>query len=267
MKNVVITGSTRGIGNGLAREFVRKGHTVVISGRTQEACDQAVDELKAEVKNANVLGIACDVTSLAQIQDLWDKATEALGRVDIWISNAGLAHETHRFWQQPPERVEAVVKTNLLGLMYCAHVVINGMLNQGHGQIYNITGFGRRGQLRTGMTIYGTTKRAVDYFTKAMALETKATPIQVCQINPGLVITDMTREGYVTTVEDPKTIERFYNTLGESPETTAALLIDRILANKKSGILIARDSRAKTLGRWLLSSFRQRHVFTDTLNK
>ena len=89
MKCVVITGSTRGIGFGLAREFLRRGRRVLVCGRNAETTEKAV--LALAEYGAEVFGQACDVTQLEQVQALWDAATARFGKVDIWINNAGLS--------------------------------------------------------------------------------------------------------------------------------------------------------------------------------
>lgn len=243
MKNVVVTGSTRGIGLSLVREFIKQGHSAVVSGRTETACEQVVSDLAGACRNNQLIGVACDVRDLGQLERLWNTAAEKLGGVDIWINNAGQAHGTHRFWEQPTERIEAVVGTNLVGLMLACHVVINGMLRQGHGAIYNLSGFGRNGMQRDGMAIYGTSKRGVDYITKALAKELRDTGILMCQMNPGMIVTDMLRAGYQTTVQDPELVRRTYNLLGDMPEDAADFLVKRVLANDKNGVLINRQPR------------------------
>lgn len=259
MANVVITGSTRGIGFGLAREFVRRGHAVVVSGRTPEATANAVQDIGTA--GGRVTGIACDVTSLAAVEGLWSGAAAALGQVDIWLNNAGQAHETHRFWEQPPEILAPIVATNLTGLMHGCHVAMRGMLAQqggrGHGAIYNLTGFGRTNIFQPGMAIYGATKRAVDYFSRALAKEAEGTGIIVGQINPGMVVTDMLRQGYRTSVRDPATIRRFYNILASTPDEAAGFIVDQVLANRRSGVLINREPRRAVLAKLLTAPFRR----------
>ena len=91
MQTVVITGSTRGIGLGLAREFLGRGMKVTISGRSPGSVDQALGELKEF--GDNVHGIPCVVTDHAQVQALWDGAKQHWGSVDCWISNAGIVND------------------------------------------------------------------------------------------------------------------------------------------------------------------------------
>ena len=130
MKNVVITGSTRGIGLALARDFLQRGHNVVVSGRSASASSKVSDELNRSGAEGRAIGIACDVQELVQLQALWDGAVSQLGSVDIWINNAGQAHGTHRFWEQPTDRIVGVIGTNLTGLMLACHVAINGMRDE-----------------------------------------------------------------------------------------------------------------------------------------
>ena len=263
MKNVVITGSTRGIGLGLIREFVRQGHSAVVSGRTEAACEQLVGNLTGELRDNRIIGVPCDVRSLEQLQHLWNTAAAKLGSVDIWINNAGQAHGTHRFWEQPTDRINDVIGTNLAGLMLACHVAINGMLKQGHGAIYNLSGFGRNGMQRDGMSIYGTSKRGVDYFTRSLAKELRATPVLMCQMNPGMIVTDMLRAGYETTVQDPELVRRTYNLLGDMPEDAADFLVNKILANNKNGVLINRQPRYRVFLRLMkgLLGRQSREVF------
>ena len=134
-KNVVITGSTRGIGKGMAREFLNRGHNVVISGRTQESVDAALADLKdaAEAKGAHLAGVPCDVGDINQVQSLWDKAVEHLGSVGIWINNAGRTNSSNKIATLPAGEFSGVVGTNLLGTMYGCQVALRGMQAQGHG--------------------------------------------------------------------------------------------------------------------------------------
>ena len=89
MKTIVITGSTRGIGYGMATAFLEMGCAVVISGRQQAVVDQAVSALADRFGAEKVFGTACDVRKLDQVQGLWDAAAAHFGRIDIWINNAG----------------------------------------------------------------------------------------------------------------------------------------------------------------------------------
>ena len=95
--NVVITGSTQGIGLGMSREFLQRGHNVMISSRRPEAVDEVVADLRVDFPDCEIAGRVCDVAEYTQIQNLWDRALEAFGSVDIWVNNAVLKTERHFF--------------------------------------------------------------------------------------------------------------------------------------------------------------------------
>ncbi|MCZ6518087.1 MAG: SDR family NAD(P)-dependent oxidoreductase, partial [Gammaproteobacteria bacterium] len=118
------------------------------------------------------------------------------------------------------------------------------------------------GMQRDGMAIYGSSKRGVDYFTKALARELRDTMIIVGQMNPGMIVTDMLRNGYDTTVQTPESVERTYNILADTADDAAPYLVDRLLANKKNGVMINRRPRYKVIARLLAAPFMpKRQVF------
>ena len=90
MKTIVITGSTRGIGYGLADAFLKLGCSVAISGRTQRNVDVAVANLSASHRPEQLMGFACDVARFEQVRALWNTTIVRFGKVDIWINNAGI---------------------------------------------------------------------------------------------------------------------------------------------------------------------------------
>jgi len=187
MKVIVITGSTRGIGYGLADSFLALGCAVTISGRTQVAVDKAAVELAAKHDAERVFGHPCDVSSFEQVQALWDAAKARFGKIDIWVNNAGLGHEQMSFWEIPTERVETIVNTNVLGTMYGSKVAILGMLEQGFGALYNMEGLGSGGRRVEGTSVYATSKAGLHYFDESLAQELSDTPVIVGSLNPGMV--------------------------------------------------------------------------------
>jgi NAD(P)-dependent dehydrogenase (short-subunit alcohol dehydrogenase family) len=188
-KTVVITGSTRGIGHGLAHELLKRGCSVVISGRTQLAVDKALSTLAEAHGAARIFGQAYDVTDYAQLDALWRATVTRFGRVDIWINNAGISTARLALWQQNPKDVHDVINTNLLGVMYGCQVALHGMLEQRSGAVYNMEGFGSTGMTREGMATYGASKRAVTYLTKSLVQDVKASDVIVGTISPGIVAT------------------------------------------------------------------------------
>jgi len=145
-KIIVITGSTRGIGFGLADSFLALGCTVVINGRQPQAVELAIAKLSSQYGVERILGYPCDVANFSQVQSLWDAAKSHFGRVDIWINNAGISHPRLNFWEQSPDLLETIIQTNILGVMYGSKVALAGMLGQGSGAVYNYGRIGKRWQ-------------------------------------------------------------------------------------------------------------------------
>lgn len=173
MKIIVVTGSTRGIGYGLADSFLALGCAVTVSGRTPEAVEKAIAELSTKHQADRVFGQPCDVTDFDQVQALWDAAKARFDKVDIWINNAGLSNPQMDFWELAPERIQAVVSTNLIGAMYGSKVALRGMIDQGFGELYNMEGLGSDGRKVDGLALYGTTKSGLRYLDESLAQETK----------------------------------------------------------------------------------------------
>jgi NAD(P)-dependent dehydrogenase (short-subunit alcohol dehydrogenase family) len=138
MKTVVITGSTRGIGYGMAHEFLQRGHQVMISGRSAESSEKAALALAIKHDAARIGHCACEVADYGQVQGLWDAAVKRFGRVDVLINNAGVTTYEEHFEKLPPDDIRMIVETNSIGMMYGSHVALRGMQTQGSGQIYNI---------------------------------------------------------------------------------------------------------------------------------
>ena len=261
MKTAVVTGSTQGIGLGLAEAFLERDCNVVICSRHQDSVDQTVARLVDRYPSERILGQVCDVTDFAQVQALRDAAQARFGRIDLWVNNAGLGNVMQPVWEQPPERLEAVVSTNIMGVMYCCKVAINGMIAQGGGHIYNMEGFGSNGQVRAGLTPYGTTKYAIRFLTKALVKETENTPVKISTISPGMVVTDLLI-GNVEPGQEARA-RHIFNILADRVETVTPWLVARMLENDQSGARIQWLTRPKIISRFLQALFRKRQVLDD----
>jgi NAD(P)-dependent dehydrogenase (short-subunit alcohol dehydrogenase family) len=264
MKVVVITGSTRGIGYGLADAFLNLGCAVTVSGRTEASVEGAVGKLSAKHDADHVLGQPCDVTQIEQMQALWDAALAHFGRIDIWINNAGINHPRRDFWEHSPERIQALVDTNLVGVMYGSQVALRGMLDQGFGGLYNMEGMGSDGRQVQGMTLYGATKYGLHYLTDALVEETRETPVLVGALSPGMVITDMLTREEVRSEEDWERTKRIFNILADRVEDVTPWLARQVLDNDKTGVRIKWLTRGKIMTRFFAAPFRKRSLFEES---
>lgn len=259
---IVITGSTRGIGYGLADAFLGYGCRVVICGRTQESTDHAVVQLAEQHDPERVYGKPCDVRLYPQVEALWEAAVKRYGAIDIWINNAGVGTGQLLLWEHPPDEMASLYETNVLGTLHGIKVAMQGMLVQGHGALYNMEGLGSDGRRVTGLTLYGSTKRAVRYLTAGLVAETKRTSILVGSLLPGMVVTDLLVERFDRDSVAWEETRRILNILADRVETVAPWMARRVLENTRHGATIRWLTPTKLLWRFLSAPFRRREIVT-----
>ena len=259
-KVVVVTGATRGIGLGLAREFADRGCSVVICGRSQAVVDSAAEQI-----GPKACGRAADVATRDDLQELWDFAIARHGRVDIWVNNAGISARRVSFDELEPAEVAAVIDTNLLGVMNGTHVAVNGMLGQpGGGQVWCMEGFGSDGRTATGIATYGASKRAVTYFVKAIGKELRGKSVQVHWLSPGIVATDLLVDDYAGDAEAFEKARKIFNILGDRVETVTPWLVEHVLATTAAKpTRVAWLTNRKAAWRFA-TAWRKRDVFAGT---
>ncbi len=235
MGAVVVTGGSRGFGYALAQAFLEQGRDVLLCGRDAVRIESAVSCLSTPPDaRGRVAGVTCDVRDKAAAQAVWDEAAARFGGVDIWVNNAGVRQSGEALWELDEEDVEQVVRTNLLGVIFGSQIAMTGMLRQGGGQIFNVEGFGGNGMLRRGLNLYGTSKRAVAHFTRALAREAVGTPVRVGLLRPGMMVTDLLRDssGKFPETEQFRTALRI---VGDRPLPVARHMVRRMTANRKNG--------------------------------
>jgi NAD(P)-dependent dehydrogenase (short-subunit alcohol dehydrogenase family) len=267
MTNIVITGSTSGIGYGLAESFLSMGCSVVISGRSEEKLERACRDLTERYDEGHVYSVHCDVTDFDQVQNLWNAAIDRFGQIDVWINNAGIGHSETDINDYSANLVEQVIDTNVSGALFGSIVALNGMKQQGSGSIYNMEGLGSDGRTIKGMALYGISKSALAYHTKAMAEETKGTPIIVGSIRPGMVVTKLVTSQYEGHPEEWERVKGIFNILSERVEVVTPWIAKRVLKNKKNGARISYLTTLKIIKRFMLAPFIKRNVFNDYLIK
>jgi NAD(P)-dependent dehydrogenase (short-subunit alcohol dehydrogenase family) len=261
MKHVVITGSTRGIGLGLAEAFLDLDCSVTISGREQDTVNQAVSQLIDIYAPEKIYGIACDVRDPDQVQALWDQSIARLNKIDIWVNNAGYSGPQLAAWVMPPEKAKEIIETNLLGEIHGSIVAVRGMIAQGYGALYNMEGMGSDGRIHAGLTYYGTSNSGRNYFNKSLIKETVDTPLIIGTLRPGMVVTDLLTKQYEDRPEDWERDKRIFNILADRVETVTPWLAAQMLENDKHGAKISWTSRWKIMGRFLASPFNKRNIF------
>lgn len=233
--NVLITGSSKGIGYALAKEFLKAGDNVIICSRSSERVESALNSLKLESGKQHVWGTTCDVRDANDVKNLVTYAQENLKYIDIWINNAGSnAYSFKPLAEASDEDLMEVVSTNTLGLMICCREAIKMMLNQSRGgHIFNIDGAGSDGRPTPRFAAYGATKRSVVHLTKSLQAELQMQDVRnviVHNLSPGMVTTDLLMSGANT-----KQAKFFINVLAEPAEVVASFLVPNIRSIPTNG--------------------------------
>lgn len=258
MKNVVITGSTRGIGFSMATEFLRAGCNVTLSGRGEVLPETTSASLS--LFKGKYIYVPCNVQKKASLQNLWNASMEKWGRIDIWINNAG-QNTPHMFsWETDETYTENIIKTNITGMIYGSQIAAAGMIKQGHGAIYSMEGLGSNNMVQLKTILYGTTKHALTYFMKGLAKELEGTGIIAGRLSPGMMLTDFitkTPDGEQSEVIADEKFRKIFNILADKPETVAKFFIPRILSNTKNDAQIAWLTNRKATWRFITAGLRK----------
>ena len=187
-KNVLITGSTRGIGRNFALGFAEAGARVFINGRTEETvCKTVLDMRNAGLKAESSV---FDVTDGKSIEDAVKKIEKSAGSIDVLINNAGI-HKRGMLKDLSFEDWQAVIDTNLSSAFLVSKYAVRNMIRNKKGKIINITSLMAEAA-RPSTGNYCAAKGGLKMLTKAMASEWGNYNIQVNAIGPGYILTEMT---------------------------------------------------------------------------
>jgi len=187
-KVALVTGASRGIGQAIAVGLAQQGATVVAAARGDHA-DHVAAELTAAGWRAEARSL--DVTDASAVERLPGEVVERHGRLDILVSNAGIARD-QLLMRMKREDWDAVLTTNLTATFGLAQAVIRPMLKQRGGRIIAISSVvGQTGN--AGQSNYAASKAGLIGFAKALAREVASRAITVNIVAPGMIDTDMTR--------------------------------------------------------------------------
>jgi len=185
-KVAIVTGSGRGIGEGIVLRFAEEGAKIVINDVNEADAKAVVDKIKANGGQAvYVLGSVAD---RAVVQKIVDTAVKEFGTLDIIINNAGITRDSI-LHKMTDEQWDAVIAVNLTGLFYGIQCAARVMREKGYGKIINISSTSALGN--AGQINYSASKAGVIGMTKTAAKELGAKGINVNAIAPGMIWTDM----------------------------------------------------------------------------
>jgi len=185
---VLITGALTGIGRASARTFAQAGAHLVVSGRRDKEGQELVAELQG--LGAESIFVHTDVRNENEVRDLVDQAVARFGRLDVAVNCAGTEGKPGPVTEQTAETYAATFDTNVLGTLLSIKHEMRVMLNQGSGNIVNVSStYGRTGA--AGASVYAASKHAVEGLTKSAALEAAASGVRVNMVAPGPIETGM----------------------------------------------------------------------------
>src|ERR1700676_4492924 len=179
---ILITGALTGIGRATALAFAKEGATVVVSGR-REAEGNA---LEAELRGlgAQAAFVQADVRREDDVRNLVDQTVARFARLDVAVNNAGTEGKPGPVTEQTVADYTAAFETNVLGTFLAMKYELRVMQAQGSGSIVNISStFGERGGAN--MSLYASSKHAVEGMTKSAAIEAAAFGVRVNAVAPG----------------------------------------------------------------------------------
>jgi 3-hydroxybutyrate dehydrogenase len=191
-KVAVVTGSTSGIGLGIAREFAKGGAQIMLNGLGDAAEIEALRAgLEAEF-GVRVLYNGADLSKAEDCVGLIDDAQARLGAVDILVNNAGIQHVS-KVEDFPPERWDAVIAINLTSAFHTIRAALPGMKGRGWGRVVNIAS--AHGLVASAnKSAYVAAKHGLLGLTKVVALECAATPVTCNAVCPGWVLTPLVQK-------------------------------------------------------------------------
>lgn len=242
-KVAIITGGSRGIGYATVQAFLREGAKVALCASRQENADTAVEALKKEFPDADLLGIAPDLADYESVKAAFDGVEKAWGCIDILVNNAGVSESTP-FTAYTEETFDRVLDLNVKGVYNCARAVCDGMVARHSGVILNTSSMvSISGQ--PGGVAYPTSKFAVNGFTLSLARELGPQGVRVNAVAPGITETDMMRAVPKEVIE-PLIAQIPLRRLGQPEDiANAFVFLASDLASYITGVTLSVDGMAR----------------------
>lgn len=186
-KSILVTGSSRGIGAGIALRLAQQGARVAI---TYSSSPAGAEKVLASLPGSGHISLQLHVGDEASVQAAFEKIAKEFGQLDGVVNNAGITRD-QLLMRMKTEDFQSVIDTNLKGTFLCTRAAVKMMLKARSGSIVNITSvIGEMGN--PGQSNYAASKAGVEAFSKSVAQEIGSRNIRVNCIAPGFIVTDMT---------------------------------------------------------------------------
>jgi 3-oxoacyl-[acyl-carrier protein] reductase len=219
-KVAVVTGASKGIGAGIAKQFGAEGAAVVVNyASDKQGADRVVDEISKS--GGKAIAIQSNVGKRTDVERLFADAERAFGKIDIVVNNAGV-YDFMPVEQVTEATFHRMFDTNVLGILLVTQEALKHFKTTG-GSIINVSSLASSLTPPTGV-VYNATKAAVDAITRTLAKELGARKIRVNSINPGMVITEGAVAGGYTEGDMRKTFESLtpMGRIGETQDVAPA---------------------------------------------
>jgi 3-oxoacyl-[acyl-carrier protein] reductase len=186
-----VTGAARGIGKAIALLFAREGANIIAVDLDREGIVNLAREV--EQMGRESISVPVDISDFSEVERLVDAAIARFGKIDILVNNAAIIRRGS-FVDHSRDDWDRVLKVNIGGTYNCTKTVVPHMIRQGGGKIVNVTSVaGKVGDI-TAAASYGTSKGAINAFTKSLARDLAPRGINVNAVAPHAIETDMSRE-------------------------------------------------------------------------
>ena len=187
-RTVFITGASAGIGAACAEVFAEHGARLLLCARRTDRLAALADRLRRD-HGVAVHPFALDVRDADAVRESIDGLPETWQAIDVLVNNAGLAKSRDKFQDLNYEHIDAMVDTNVKGLLYVTRAVLPGMVARDRGHVINLGSIAGR-QVYPGATVYCATKFAVHAVTMGLKIDLLGTGVRVSSVDPGLVETE-----------------------------------------------------------------------------
>jgi NADP-dependent 3-hydroxy acid dehydrogenase YdfG len=187
-KVALVTGASSGIGAATAEALAAAGAAVAIGARRADRLGELAGRLRGD--GATVLTLDLDVTDEQACADAVARTRAELGGLDVLVNNAGVML-LGTIVGADPEDWRRMMSTNVLGLMYMTHAAIEGMVEQGSGDVVNVSSVAGR-VARKGAGVYNASKWAVNAFSESLRQEVTGRGVRIGLVEPGAVATELT---------------------------------------------------------------------------
>jgi 3-oxoacyl-[acyl-carrier protein] reductase len=221
-KVAIVTGAGGGVGKAISKRLASEGGKVTMIGRDRSKLQKAA----AEIGNKkNTMTVIADITKEAEVLSAIDQTINSFDKIDILVNNAGTINDPMPFHEMTEDQWDGLVNTNLFGMFRMTKAVIPVMMNNGGGNIINISSMlGIRSIPRVPLSVYAVTKAGAIMFTRSIAIEYGQYKIRCNCIAPSTIRSSII-EPYLQDEEAKKVLESTFplHVIGEPEDISGAV--------------------------------------------